>query len=97
MEPDGELKKPTAELPTSTVELPGMSGNAVKTNIFERNSRYAYPKIGIDGGGRVWLTYRRNFGSRHASHPGSYPTPEALIRPLPPFKCVCLPDPGGGT
>ena len=36
---------------------------AVKTNQYERATRYAYPKIGIDGKGRVWLTYRQNFGT----------------------------------
>jgi hypothetical protein len=69
---DGTLKKPTAELPTSTVVQPAMAGDALKTNLFERGSRYAYPKIGIDGRGQVWLTYRRNFGSRYSSHPGAY-------------------------
>lgn len=69
---DGALKRPTAELPTSTVVQPAMAGDAVKTNLFERGSRYAYPKIGIDGAGRVWLTYRRNFGSRYSSHAGAY-------------------------
>ena len=69
---DGKLKKPTAELPTSTVVQPAMAGDALKTNLFERGSRYAYPKIGIDGRGQVWLTYRRNFGSRYSSHPGAY-------------------------
>ncbi len=69
---DGKLKRPTAELPTSTVEPPAMAGDALKTNQFEKASRWAYPKIGIDGKGRVWLTYRRNFGSRYSSHPGAY-------------------------
>jgi hypothetical protein len=72
LDTDGKLKRPTAELPTSTVEPPAMAGDAVKTNLFERASRYAYPKIGLDGDGRVWLTYRRNFGSRYSSHPGAY-------------------------
>jgi hypothetical protein len=69
---DGKLKRPVAELPTSTVEPPGMAGDALRTNQFEKASRWAYPKIGIDGKGRVWLTYRRNFGSRYSSHPGAY-------------------------
>jgi len=34
--------------------------------------RYAYPKIGLDGNGNIWLTCRQNFGSRYSSHPGSY-------------------------
>src|SRR5947199_10815301 len=49
-----------------------MAGDAQRTNKFEKDSRYAYPKIGIDGKGRVWLTYRRNFGSRYSSHPGAH-------------------------
>ncbi|MBI2805747.1 MAG: hypothetical protein HYX68_12275 [Planctomycetes bacterium] len=72
LDTDGKLKKPTAELPTSTVVQPAVAGNALKTNLFERGTRYAYPKIGLDGKGRVWLTYRRNFGSRYSSHPGAY-------------------------
>src|SRR5207253_2210210 len=38
----------------------------------EQSLRYAYPKIGIDGKGRVWLTYRQKGGTRYATHPGSY-------------------------
>ncbi len=72
LDTDSKLKRPTAELPTSTVVPPVMAGDAVKTNLFERASRFGYPKIGIDGGGRVWLTYRRNFGSRYSSHAGPY-------------------------
>ncbi len=72
LDTDRQLKRPVAKLPTSTVVPPSRAGDALKTNQFERASRYAYPKIGIDGKGRVWLTYRRNFGSRYSSHPGSY-------------------------
>jgi hypothetical protein len=72
LDTDGKLKKPAAKLPTSPVVQPAMAGDAAKTNQFERGPRYAYPKIGIDGKGRVWLTYRRNFGSRYSSHPGAY-------------------------
>src|SRR5262249_37684787 len=72
LDTDGKLKKATAELATSIVVQPAMAGDALKTNLFERGSRYAYPKIGIDGRGQVWLTYRRNFGSRYSSHTGAY-------------------------
>jgi hypothetical protein len=72
LDTDGKLKKATAELPTSTVVQPAMAGDALKTNLFERGARYAYPQIGIDGRGSVWLTYRRNFGSRYSSHAGAY-------------------------
>ena len=60
---DGKLLKPAAELPTSTSN---------HKHPDEQTTRYAYPKIGIDGKGRVWLTYRQKFGSRYSSHPGSY-------------------------
>ncbi len=72
LDTDGKLKRSTAELPTSTVVQPAKAGDALQTALFERGSRFAYPKIGIDGGGRVWLTYRRNFGTRYSSHPGGY-------------------------
>jgi hypothetical protein len=68
----GKLMRPVAELPTSTFKPPSLPFEAVKTQGFERETRYAYPKIGIDGKGRVWLTYRQKFGSRYSSHPGSY-------------------------
>lgn len=72
LDADGKLKRPAAELPTSKVEVPKLPFDAQKTHRFERATRYAYPKIGIDGKGRVWLTYRQSFGSRYSSHPGSY-------------------------
>src|SRR5207237_4780678 len=42
------------------------------TQNYEKGTRYAYPQVGLDGRGRVWLTYRQKFGSRYSSHPGSY-------------------------
>lgn len=72
LEPGGALKKPTAELPTSRFDPPELPFDPLKTGQFERTARYAYPKIGLDGRGRVWVTYRRNFGTRYTSHPGSY-------------------------
>jgi hypothetical protein len=33
---------------------------------------HAYPRIGIDNKGRVWLTYRQKFGTRYSTHPGAY-------------------------
>src|SRR5262249_11840381 len=27
---------------------------------------------GIDGKGRIWLTYRQKFGTRYTTHPGAY-------------------------
>ncbi len=61
---DGKLFMPLAELPTSKVSSPRDPN--------EKNPRYAYPKIGIDGKGRIWLTYREKFGTRYTTHPGSY-------------------------
>jgi hypothetical protein len=60
---DGKLFRPAAELPTST---------STRKAPDEKTVRYAYPKIGIDGKGRVWLTYRQKFGTRYSSIPGSY-------------------------
>src|SRR5207302_3754369 len=48
------------------------AGEPRTTQQFEQATRYAYPKIGLDGKGRVWLTYRQKFGSRYTTHPGSY-------------------------
>jgi hypothetical protein len=65
---DGKLMKPVAELPPL-----GKRGDSPDTGQkVESRPRYAYPQIGIDGKGRVWLTYREKFGSRFSSHPGSY-------------------------
>jgi hypothetical protein len=70
---DGDkLQRPVAELPTSTVAPPSIPFDARKTQEFERAMRYAYPKIGIDGRGRVWLAVRYKFGTRYTTHPGSY-------------------------
>lgn len=68
---DGKLMKPVAELPTlgPGADSPGSPDTGQKV---EALPRYAYPQIGIDGKGRVWLTYRQKFGTRYSSHPGSY-------------------------
>jgi hypothetical protein len=65
---DGKLMRPVAELPPLAPHLacPDTGQKA------ERVPRYAYPQIGIDGNGRVWLTYRQKFGTRYSTHPGSY-------------------------
>jgi len=68
---DGKLMKPVAELPTSEVKAP-VSGVAGRTRSYEAATRYAYPRLGLDGKGRLWLCYREKFGSRYTSHPGSY-------------------------
>ena len=71
-ETDGSLKKPAAELPTSQYDPPVLPFEPVKTSKYESSPRYAYPKIGLDGQGRVWVAYRRNFGNRYSSHAGAY-------------------------
>jgi hypothetical protein len=65
---NGKLKKPVAELPplADRMACPDTGQKA------EAIPRYAYPQIGIDGKGRVWLTYRQKFGTRYTTHPGSY-------------------------
>jgi hypothetical protein len=69
---NGKMSRPAAELPTSTVPAPGGVQEAPAWPRYETAVRYAYPQIGIDGKGRVWLTYRQKFGSRYSSIPGSY-------------------------
>jgi hypothetical protein len=71
LDTDGKLKRPAAELPTSHVGNPGAQLGADVVHRNETGTRYAYPKIGLDGKGRLWLTYRQNFGSRYTSHAGS--------------------------
>jgi hypothetical protein len=68
---DGKLFRPAAELPTSKVKAP-VAGEPQTTQNYEKATRYAYPRLGLDGKGRLWLTYREKFGSRYSSHPGSY-------------------------
>ena len=65
---DGKLMKPVAELPPLGKRMPNPdTGQKVESLL-----RYAYPQIGIDGKGRVWLIYRQKFGTRYTTHPGSY-------------------------
>jgi hypothetical protein len=72
MDTKGQLWTPTAQLPTSSYDPPVLPFDPVKTAKYERTTRYAYPKIGLDGRGRIWLAYRQNFGNRYSSHPGAY-------------------------
>jgi hypothetical protein len=72
LDTDGQLKRPAAELPTSAVGNPGAQTSPEVTRRNERATRYAYPRVGIDGKGRVWLTYRQNFGARYTTHAGNY-------------------------
>lgn len=68
----GKLLEPVAELPTSQVEPPKMPYEALAAVRFERTPRYSHPRLGLDGKGRLWLTYRQKFGTRYSTHPGSY-------------------------
>ncbi len=68
---DGKPMKPVAELPTSKAKAP-VAGDPSTTQNYEKATRYAYPRLGLDGKGRLWLSYREKFGSRYSSHPGSY-------------------------
>ncbi len=68
---DGKLFRPAAELPTSKVKAP-VAGQPQTTQNYEKATRYSSPRLGLDGKGRLWLTYREKFGSRYSSHPGSY-------------------------
>jgi hypothetical protein len=72
LDTDGTLKRPTAELPTSNVGNPGSQFAPEITQNNERATRYASPRIGLDGKGRVWLTYRQNFGTRITTRAGNY-------------------------
>jgi hypothetical protein len=72
LHPDGKLTRPVMDLPTSSYDPPRLPFDAFKTSKYERTTRYAFPKLGIDLDGGLWLAYRQNFGSRYSSHPGSY-------------------------
>jgi hypothetical protein len=68
---DGKLLAPAA-LPTSTVTKPIYPfGNQAGPG-YERRGRFSNPRLGLDGKGRLWLTYREKFGTRYTTHPGSY-------------------------
>jgi hypothetical protein len=60
---EGKLQKPVAELPTSTQRNKGQPNLQVP--------RYAYPKLGLDGKGRVWLTYRLKLFTPFGVQPGT--------------------------
>jgi hypothetical protein len=76
LDTDGKLYRPAAELPAADNPPPDplhqRAGDLPTFNNYEKVQRYAYPKLGIDGKGRVWTTYRQKFGTRYSTHPGSY-------------------------
>jgi hypothetical protein len=61
---DGKLQKPEAELPTSKQNQPRAQPNL-------QTPRYAYPKLGIDGKGRLWLIYRNKQFTPFGVQPGT--------------------------
>ncbi len=67
---DGKLMEPVAELPALPDNLP-KPGWGKPVN-YEKVPRYSNPRLGLDGKGRLWLTYRRKFGTRYSTSPGSY-------------------------
>jgi hypothetical protein len=60
---DGKLLKPTAELPTS------LARENVQMNF--QTVRYAYPRLGLDDKGRLWLTYRHKLPTPFGVMPGT--------------------------
>jgi hypothetical protein len=69
---DGKLFKPVAELPTSRFKNPGAQFGPEIVHKYETATRFSNPHLGIDGKGRVWVTYRQSYSSRYSSIPGSY-------------------------
>jgi hypothetical protein len=67
---DGKVFTLAATLPTSKAQKPDPVGG--KPLNYERPPRYSSPQIGLDGKGRLWLTYRQKFGTRYSTIPGSY-------------------------
>ncbi len=67
-----KLFKPAAELPTAENAAPKLPFEGQVGPRFERGTRYSGPQLGLDGKGRLWLTYRQKFGSRYSSNAGSY-------------------------
>ncbi|HLJ95285.1 MAG TPA: hypothetical protein VKU02_19055 [Gemmataceae bacterium] len=72
LDSDGKCYRPAAELPLSHVKNPGAQFRPDWTQQYEKATRYAYPKLGVDLKGRLWVTYRQSFSSRYSSIPGSY-------------------------
>lgn len=70
LEADGSLSSPVARLPESRSAPPKIPYSLAETLRFESDTRFANPSLAIDGLGRVWLTYRRNYGHRYTTHVG---------------------------
>jgi hypothetical protein len=68
---DGRLLA-APDLPTSPVKKPIYPYSDQEGPRYERGTRFSNPRLGLDGKGRLWLTYRQKFGTRYTTHPGSY-------------------------
>jgi hypothetical protein len=60
---DGKLFRPVAELPVSNPPPAG--------GVNAQTPRYAYPKVGLDGKGRLWLTCREKLLTPQGVQPGT--------------------------
>jgi hypothetical protein len=70
---DGKLFTPAAALPTAPSSAPKFPYDSPNEfTRFEHLPRYSNPALGLDGMGRLWLTYRQKFGDRTSSNAGSY-------------------------
>jgi hypothetical protein len=68
----GKLFRPAAELPTSKNPRPGGTLEGGSWPRYEHAPRYSNPRLGLDGKGRLWLSYRQKFGARYSTNAGSY-------------------------
>jgi hypothetical protein len=59
----GKLLKPVAELPTAAP--------VGQAQMNFQSPRYAYPKVGLDARGRLWLTYREKMPTPFGVQPGT--------------------------
>jgi hypothetical protein len=66
----GKLLEPVATLPVPKMpaDIPGDGNNFIQ---YEYSRRYSHPRLGLDGKGRVWLSYRQHFGTPFNTYPGS--------------------------
>jgi hypothetical protein len=69
---DGKWHNLAAELPMSKNPRPSELAGGHGWPNYEAAARYSNPHLGLDGHGRLWLTYRQKFGNRYTSAPGSY-------------------------
>lgn len=65
-----KLLQPAAPLPSLPDPPPGYPKQYYDFHTYAKQVRYTNPGIGIDGKGRIWLTYRQNAGGQRSSVPG---------------------------